>query len=30
LFAPASPAETMVVVPWKGISSSAGMPIAEP
>ena len=30
LFAPASPADTAVVVPWNGTSSSAGMPIAEP
>jgi hypothetical protein len=30
LLAPASPADTSVVVLWKGINSSAGMPIAEP
>ena len=30
LLAPASPAETTVVVPWNGTSSSAGMPIADP
>src|SRR5258705_12468919 len=30
LLAPASPAETAVVVPWNGTSSSAGIPIAEP
>ena len=30
LLAPASPADTAVVVPWNGTSSSAGMPIAEP
>ncbi len=30
LLAPASPADTSVVVPWKGMSSSAGMPMADP
>jgi hypothetical protein len=30
LLAPASPADTQVVVPWCGTSSSAGIPIAEP
>ncbi len=30
LFAPASPAETTVVVPDSGDDSSAGMPIADP
>ncbi len=30
LLAPASPADTTVVVPWNGTSSSAGRPSAEP
>jgi hypothetical protein len=30
LLAPASPAETTVVVPWNGTSSSAGMPMGDP
>jgi hypothetical protein len=30
LLTPASPADTTVVTPWKGMVSSAGMPMAEP